>query len=420
VTVAAHELYSRARQRGFLLILFLVGTSNYADRLVLSVLLELIKQEFGASDTMMGLLTGLAFAVLYATLGIPVASWADRGNRPLIMTLALTVWSVMTMAGAFAMSFWQLVLARVGVGIGEAGAIPPAHSLIGDYFAPEGRARALAVFSLSSTAGYAIAAIGGGWIAEHYGWRMTFIVIGLPGLLLAIATKLLLPEPRKDRVAEAGRLSAIESMSELWRKPSYRWLLTAMVLYFLVAYGAFVFVPAFLVRAHAMSVADAGAAFGLVNVIGTLAGTYGFAALLDRLARRNALWLTRLPALLAVMTLPALMGSFLAQGTTAMLVLLTAASTLIAGVGPALFAAIHHVCGNRRRAMAIALVFLFANLIGLGLGPVATGFISDLLTPRVGEADALRYALALMSSFLLMCAATLARAGVNLVADTEA
>jgi len=422
VTTAPWQLYSRSQQRWYLLILFLVGTSNYADRLVMSVLIEPIKTEFGASDTMMGLLTGLAFALLYATLGIPVASWADRGNRPLIITAALSVWSVMTVIAGFAASFWQLVAARVGVGIGEAGSMPPTHSLLGDYFEPERRASALAIFTLSSTAGYAIASIGGSWIAEHYGWRATFIAIGAPGLLLALVTWIWLPEPRA-RLAAADRPapgSALATMRELWAKPAYRWLLIAMVLYFLVAYGAFIFFPAFLVRAHGMSIADAGTVFGVINIAGTLVGTYGFALLLDRLVPKSAIWMTRLPALLSVLTVPSLVASVLIEPDVPMIAMLTLGATLVAGVMPAMFAAVHYVCGGTRRAMAIALVFLFANLIGLGMGPILTGFVSDLLTPAHGAADALRYALAAMMLVLLPSAAALQIAGRHLAADAEA
>jgi len=190
------DLYSSRQRWVYLAVLFLVSTSNYADRNVISVLLEPIKAEFKVSDTMLGLLTGISFAVFYATLGIPVARWADRGNRKFIMTLALTIWSFMTMLCGAAQTFWQLAFARVGVGAGEAGAIPPAQSLIADYFDPTRRARALAIFMASATAGYLLGFVLGAHIAAVYGWRHAFVLLGAPGLLLAVIVHFVLREPR--------------------------------------------------------------------------------------------------------------------------------------------------------------------------------------------------------------------------------
>ena len=172
--------------------LFLIGTSNFADRNVIGVLLEPIKAEFGISDASLGLLSGVSFALFYATLGLPVAHWADRGDRRLIITLALGIWTVMTALCGLAQSFWQLVLVRVGVGAGEAGAVPPAQSLIIDYYSPDRRGRAIGIFMLSSTTGYVLGIVIGGWIAEAHGWRAAFLFVGLPRLVLAILARFVL------------------------------------------------------------------------------------------------------------------------------------------------------------------------------------------------------------------------------------
>ena len=238
--------YPPARRWGLLAILFLVSTSNYIDRQVMSVLIEPIKAEFQVSDTAMGLLTGFAFAATYALLGIPVARWADRGDRRQVITLSLAVWSVATMACGFAGSFATLALARVGVGVGEAGALPPAQSLIADYFPPAQRTRALAIFMASATLGYLIALSGGAKLAAFHGWRTTLIVLGAPGLLLCALTAFGLAEPRRGRasreVAHSEPLKA--TLRALLAKRSYVGIVLAMTFYYLVAYGALTWIPA--------------------------------------------------------------------------------------------------------------------------------------------------------------------------------
>ena len=171
--------YTNRNRRTFSFVLFLVGTSNYVDRNIIGVLLEPIKKEFLVSDTMLGVLSGISFALFYATLGIPIARWADRGDRKLVITLCLGIWCAMTALCGLASTFWQLVAVRFGVGAGEAGAIPPAQSLLADYYPPTQRARAIGFFSMSSSAGYAIGLIFGGYVAQHYGWRAAFLSVGL-------------------------------------------------------------------------------------------------------------------------------------------------------------------------------------------------------------------------------------------------
>ena len=416
------DLYSAAQRRTFLFVLFLTGTSNYADRNVIGVLLEPIKAEFGVSDMMLGLLSGLSFALFYVTVGLPIAWLADRGNRKQIITWSLAVWSAMTILCGMAHNFWQLALARVGVGAGEAGAIPPAQSLIADYYPPDQRAGALGFYMMSSMAGYILGMMAGGWVAQHYGWRAAFIAIGLPGFLLVLASRFLLREPRlqagfavSPEKAEDPRVS----IRLLLAKPAYRNIIYALVLYFLMAYGALVFSVSFMIRVHGLSVAEAGGLFGLMSAIGAIIGNIGGGRLTDRLAKRDIAWIARLPGWGLVIAMPLYVSAFLAGNIVVMAGIFMVAGILVAGVVPPIFAAMHVVCGSARRAMAVALAFFFANLIGLGIGPLAAGAFSDHLSQRFGPADGLRYALIIMTTTFLPAGFFMLRAARRLKADAE-
>ena len=397
------ELYSPGQRWWFLAILFLVSMSNYIDRQVMSVLLEPIKLEFGASDTQMGLLGGFAFAVFYAFFGMPVAWLADRGNRRTVITVSLAAWSVMTMICGFAKSFPQLFAARMGVGVGEAGAIPPAQSLIADYFPPEQRGRALAIFMASTMAGYLIAFNGGAQLAASHGWRTAFIALGAPGLLLCLLTQMGLKEPRTlpGRAANPAAGEKIgETFAALAHKRSFVLLCVAMVLYFLVAYGAVTWFPAYLVRVMHRPLTEVGAIYGAVAAVAALVGTLGGGVITDRLAKRDESWLARVPGILLLICCPFYV---LAVSTNDFLVFLIGAT--IGGVGvsaavPAMFTVLHRICGSSRRAMSVAIVFFFANLLGLGFGPLITGALSDMFTATMGPVG-LRYALIISFSILV-------------------
>lgn len=416
------ELYGPAQRRTLLFVLFLTGASNYADRNVIGVLLEPIKAEFGASDMMLGLLSGLSFALFYATIGLPVAWFADRGDRRRIITWSLAIWSAMTVLCGLAQNFWQLALARVGVGAGEAGAVPPAQSLIADYYPPDQRAGALGTYMMSSMAGYVLGLIAGGWIAQHYGWRMAFLAVGLPGFLLALAARLVLREPRyhaRFAVTPEKAEPARQSIRALFAKPAYRNIVCALILYFVMAYGALVFVTSFMIRVHGLSVAQAGGLFGLMSAIGAVIGNIGGGRLADRLARRDVAWMARLPGIALIVAMPLYMAAFLASNVVVMAAILLVAGTALTGVVPPMFGAMHVVCGSARRAMAVALAFFFSNLIGLGLGPLITGAISDHLSASFGAADGLRYALVVTTTTFLPCGLFMLRAARHLKRDAE-
>lgn len=416
------DLYTPRQQGLMLFILFLVGTSNYVDRNIIGVLLEPIKVEFGVSDTMLGLLSGLSFALFYATLGLPIARWADRGDRRLIITLALTVWSAMTMLCGVAQNFWQLALARVGVGAGEAGAIPPAQSLIADYYPPEKRGKAIGIYMLSSMAGYILGLVAGGWIAQTYGWRAAFLIVGAPGFALAIVTHLLVREPRylpQFTVSSKVQEKAFTTFRALLIKPSYRNIIYALILYFLMSYGALVFTVPFMIRVHGLSVAQAGVIFGTGSAVGAVIGSVLGGGLADRLAKTNIAWFARLPGWGLILALPLYEIALVAPTAVLMGIVLSFAGILLTGVVPPMFAALHVVCGSARRATAVAIVFFFANLIGLGAGPVLAGYLSDYFAQFYGPAEGLRYALMIMMVTFVPCGIFMLRAARYLKADAE-
>lgn len=423
--VPAHTLYSPRRRWLLLAMLFLVAMSNYIDRTVISVLLEPIKKEFGASDTQLGLLSGIAFAFFYATLGIPIARWADRGNRRTIIAVCLSVWSVMTVLCGLSQTFWQLALARVGVGAGEAGAIPPAQSLIADYFPPEKRAIALAIFTAAATAGYLGAFVGGAWLVQAYGWRGAFITVGLPGLLLALLTHVVLKEPREvlgfaRRESGGGDAASFGTvLRELAAKRSYVLSVTGLTLYAFMAYGVLVFFPSYMVRTMGIPLTQVGTGYGAVTAVSALIGTLGGGWLAGRLGTRDPRWYAWLPAAACAIAWPVYLGAFLHATTfNTFLVYAFVAGVLLSGGLPSIFTAIHAVCGSSRRAVAVAVMLFMMSLVGSGLGPVVTGVLSDLFAQTQG-ANALRLALVAAMTALLPSAYALYLAGRAVPRDME-
>jgi MFS family permease len=420
--VATTSDTTQSRKRWiYLAILFLVSTSSYLDRNIISVVLPMIKTEFSASDTQLGLLGGAAFVIFYAALGIPVARWADRGNRPLILTLAISLWSIMTALCGAAGSFWQLALARLGVGIGEAGALPPAQSLLADYFPLRQRALALSILSAASTAGTLIGFIGGGWVVVNLGWRWTFVLAGLPGLFIGVLTYFVLPEPRladQSRVSKGNQESFFDSLKILWRKPTYRASLIGLTLWSAFSYGSSVFFPSYLVRTLGLSMATVGTQYGLVAAITTLLGTLAGGWYADRAAARDPSNLLRLPGIWAILAAPFYILAFTVHDFFYFLVFAALGITLLSAALPVVLAAAHAVCGNDRRAMAVAILFCLMALLGGTIGPLLTGIISDALAPRFGAAG-LGYALAAMTLTIPVMGTLLLRSSGQVSSDAE-
>ncbi len=421
--LAPWSMYTDRQRWGYLLVLFLVSTSQYFDRNVISVLLEPIKQEFKVSDTALGFLGGFCFALFYTVAGLPVARWADRGNRRTVITLALTIWSAMTLCCGFARTFWQLAIARIGVGAGESGAIPPAQSLIVDYYPSSRRATAIAIFTSAAFAGNLLGLGLGGYVAAVYGWRNAFLLGGVPGLLLAILARLTLAEPRLQHpglVNASGKQETTkETMSALVRKRSFLYALGGCLVYFLFAYGVLTFIPSFLIRSLHLSLAEVSVAYALVAASGSLIGTLGGGWLSDRLGRRDVRWLAWLAAIACGLTAPLFLAAFSAERLSAFLAAAFFANLLLTAGVPSIFSAIHAVCGARRRATAIALIYFSASLVGGGMGPMATGALSDALRAVYGE-NSLRYSLMMMTALLAGCCLLFYRFGQEMPGDTEA
>ncbi|MEE8166127.1 MAG: MFS transporter, partial [Myxococcota bacterium] len=258
-------------------LLMLVAAFNLLDRQVIGMLIEPIKQEFDVSDSWIGLLTGFSYAVFYAAAGIPIARWADRGVRRSIVALGLLLWSGLTLASGFVQSFGYLVLARLGVGIGEAAGTPPSHSLISDYFPPPQRATALAKMSVGSALGVMMSYFAGGWLNELYGWRVVLIVFGVPGICLAALIRFTLKEPprgRFDRRVSEHVPSLSEALGFLLRLPSYRHLILGASLHSFAFAGASVWYPSFLVRVHGLSTGEIGTALALSSSAMSALGIY--------------------------------------------------------------------------------------------------------------------------------------------------
>lgn len=402
--------------------LVLVYTFNFIDRQIVGILAVPIKADLGLSDTQLGLMGGLAFALFYTLLGIPIAMLADRRNRTVIMTVALVVWSAMTALCGFAQNFWQLFLARLGVGVGEAGGVAPAYSLIADYFPSEQRARALAVYSFGIPIGSALGIFFGGLIASLIDWRTAFFTVGAAGVLLAPAFKLLVREPVRGRFDAGGANRRPASFAEVFRvlvtKRSFWGLSLGASASSMMGYGLFFWLPSFFVRSHGLTLLQASLYYAAILLIGGIAGIWlgGWAADKFGAGRRRAYAL--IPAVAFLFTLP----FYVAAVTTSSLVLafclfLVPTALGLVWLGPIL-SAIQHVVPSGMRATASA-VFLFVNnLIGIGLGSVALGALSDALSGRYG-ADSLRYAILAGTVFYLVAAGMFLLSARRLEKDWE-
>lgn len=419
----SHELYSDAQRRLFLAVLFLISTCRMVDNYIITILLEPIKAEFSLSDTQLGMLSGFAFVLCYATLGIPIARIADRGNRRTVICVCFAIWSAMTGLFGMAQSFVQLLLVRAGVGAGEAGSVAPSQSLIVDYYAPEKRAGAIAVFTFSNTVGALLAYVVGAQLAAAYGWRATMLVVGLPGLAAAVLARIFIQEPRQVLgwpTHQAQRGGDFRSaLRRLAAKRSYRCMVLGIALFAFADGGIAVFFPSFMIRSLGISMAEAGTGYGLVSTGAALVATIGGGWLANRAAARSVKWLIWLPAIGIAAAFPCYAAAFLCGSYKGFLAFVFVAGVLLGTSLPAAFTAIHAVCGSARRAVAIAVTYFVLSLIGTGLGPLVTGAVSDAYAISFGPTG-LTYALVTTSSVLLLAAWALYLAGQSIDRDVEA
>jgi MFS family permease len=377
-----------------------VYTLSIMDRQLVAILVEPIRKEFALQDWHMGLLSGFAFAIFYTVLGVPLARLADRNNRVTIIGVSLLVWSAFTGLTGLARTFVHLLIARVGVAIGEAGCNPAAYSLIGDYFEARRRATALSIFHMGGYIGSFLGLLLGGWIGHTYGWRAAFLLVGLPGIGVALLMKLTLRElPRgfSDPVRVVAEPPPVgQVVRALLAKTSFRHLAFAAALHNFAVYGVGNWYAAFLMRSHGMNVAKAGTILAICTVIGGAAGTYFGGMLSDRLAarRHDSRYYLWVPALSLIIGFPLSQGVLLFEDTSIVIALLTPVVMCSAAYLAPSITATYGLVGIRERALASAVLLFIINLIGLGLGPLFAGLASDQLRQMflergLSEAEAL-------------------------------
>lgn len=383
--------------RGWVLgILTSIYLTNFIDRQILSILLPQMKAEFHLSDSALGLLVGPTFALFYATMGVPLALLADRVNRRRLIAVSLALFSAMTIACGLVTQFWQLALARILTGVGEAGTGPASQTMITDLYPPERRARAQAVYATGANLGVLVAFAAGGAIATAWGWRTAFIAAGIPGLLLTVILLATVRDPGRgasDRHVEPGEIPAFGTvLRQLWQSRTFRYTALGACATCFTSYALGGFFPMFLSRSHGMSTADIGIAMALImGLCGGLA-TYLAGHLADRHGRRDERWYAYVPALAALAPLPLAPICFLAEDTAvALAAAIVPLSMTAAFIGPTI-TLVQRLVPVRSRATAVATLILIDNIVGLGLGPQFVGVASDLWKPALGE-DSLRYAM---------------------------
>jgi MFS family permease len=388
------------RYRAYVLALLVaVGIVGWVDRNLFGVLLQSIKIEFALSDTTLGLLGGVAFGVFYATLGLPVAWLADRYERRSLLAGALALWSAFTAALSLATGAVSLFVTRVAVGIGEAGGAPPSVSLVADYFPRERRAFALGVLYLYIPCGFVVGYLGGGWLAEHVGWRAACLWLGVPGVALAVLVRLTLREPPRGGSEGARRPASLappllDTLRFFLSRPALRQIPLGGAAHGAGAFAAAIWLPAYFMRTFEMSSATAGAwlalAYGLGGGLGVLCGGYLADSIVARM--RDERWYALWPVALLLGSVPTTLVLYLAASSwMAVAALLAWAFLGHAFLGP-VAALLQNLAGPERRAVAAAFYLFLVNLVSMGLGPLAVGYLSDTFTARLG-ADALRYAL---------------------------
>jgi MFS family permease len=403
-------------------LLFVVYIFNFIDRQILGILAQPIKEDLGLSDTQMGFMGGIAFAIFYTFVGIPIARLADRGVRRNILAVCLTIWSGMTALCGFAGNFIQLLLARIGVAVGEAGGSPPSHSMISDIFPQHQRATALGIYALGIPVGTMLGNLLGGWINDAFDWRTAFIIVGLPGILLAVLVRLTLREPRRGMsetvkpAAATGEAPPVMFVFKaLWNRRSFRYLSLGAALHAFVGYGVGYWIPAFFMRSHEFSTSEIGTALFWLGVPG-MAGTFLGGWLCDRFARRDQRWYVWLPGLATLVSVP--FAYYVYTHDAPWFALWVYAVPVFLGafyLGPT-FSLTQSLVGLRMRALAASILLFVLNIIGLGLGPQFVGILSDLLR-EVHGIESLRMALVIVLVFNVISTVFYVMSGRHLKSD---
>jgi len=395
-------------RRYALVVLAVVYMFNFVDRQIMAILLPAIREEFQLGDAALGLLAGTAFALFYVTLGVPIGRLADRVNRRNLIAVAVAVWSVMTALSGLAANIWQLTLARVGVGIGEAGCSPPAHSMIADYYPPERRSAAMGIYTLGISAGIMLAYLAGGWVVQNIGWREAFFIVGVPGLLLALIVRFTIPEPQRgasEQRLDSGSQPTLRVVTKfLLARRSFLYMAIAAGLSAFVGYAVITFMPSFIDRSFGIGIAVVGFWLGLIYGIAGGFGFYFGGYLADRIGRNGHRKAMSFIAFATIAAVPFFLGVFLSSSLVACMALLIIPSVISNFYLAPVLSQTQSLVSLRMRAVASSLVLLIINVIGLAMGSPVTGFISDKLQPYYGP-ESMRYALLIVSVVMLPIAA---------------
>lgn len=386
--------WSTSRRTYVLTLLCLATVFNYIDRYLPSILLEAIKTDLRVSDTAMGLLTGTAFSICYVVAGFPIARWADRSNRRSIIAVCLTIWSGMTALSGLAQNYFQLAIARAGVAIGESGAVPATQSLLSDLYPASKRATAIGIVTASGAAGIGFGLFFGGWLNETFDWRVAFFVVGIPGVLLALLIRFTVSEPVRGMSDPGASTEAIplrQALSLIWKIPSFRLILLIALMTAFASYGMIAWSPAYLMRIHGMSTAEAGLWLGIATILGTGGGNLLAGFLADRLGSRDVRWYAGVAGLGVLASAPFGIAFALAgNGEMAIFCYILAQLLKSLWLAPTYGMALN-LAPPGMRAMTSAILTAVVNL-GLGLGPLAIGMMNDAFSRSMGEAG-IRYSL---------------------------
>lgn len=421
---------SAGRRNYILLVLTVIYTLAFVDRQIINILAEQIKHELNLADWQMGALAGFAFAMLYSVLCLPVARYSERGNRPRVIATALLLWSGFTALSGMAGNFTHLMLARIGVGVGETGCVAPSHSLITDITSREKRAGALAIFSTGIPLGSLVGLGIGGLVAHAYGWRMAFFLCGAPGVIIALLVLATIRDPRIKSLRDAARPDAHvptlwEAFTQLRKRRSFVWLTAGAAMVTFIAMGQQTFYASFFLRNHGLDLEKLAAMSGLngrlgvlgvclgliVGIGGTLGSLIG-GRLADKVVARKAGVYVTVPIYSTLASIPLFAGVFLAPtGGMALIMLALATFFSMMWFGP-VFASVQSLVLPGTRAIASALFLFLVNMFGVGCGPVVMGALSDLLAHTLGSANGLRWAMVTFAFLLLIparCFAIVAR-----------
>ena len=405
---------SRRRTHYSLMILTLIVMSNSIDRQLIGAVLEPIKKEFLATDTQMGLLAGLWFALFYAAASIPIARIADKGSRRNVLAACCALWSFMTFLCGMTVTYWQLVLARTGVALGEAGHTPTLLAMVADYYPKEQRPLAISVLTAGSFSTALFVMAGGAWVAQQYGWRMTFFVAGAPGLALALLMWTTVPEPRRgawDRPVVYAQVSLLQTLRGILSSTAFRYLMLANGFATFWFLGMTTWNISFLIRSHGMELKHAGLLAGMILTFSMMLGALLSGWLCTRLVKRDVRWQIgipligigiMIPASLAYFLWPADSGiQFLGMEMPQVMIFFMLMGFFSSWCPAVSMAALSNVIPAHQRAVANAMYVVFYTVLGYGMGPVSVGMLSDVLVPFAGK-EGLRYALAVLSIALVI------------------